>query len=181
MWKGADYLKPVKIACVGEATAKALKSKGIRVDMVPDDYKQEGLARAFGMLIVGGKKILLLGAKEGRDLLAKALKEKGAKVDSLPLYENCAPPNARPQLKKLFSKEGGVDLVIFASSSAANNFYGLFPPAQRRLIQEVPVAVIGPVTASTVRKWGGKIVVQPSMYTLSALVSAIERRFGRRI
>jgi uroporphyrinogen III methyltransferase/synthase len=122
-----------------------------------------------------GRKILIMGAKEGRDVLARFLNGKGAKVDLLPLYENRAPRNARPGLRKLMGQQRKVELAIFASSSSADNFYRLFTPAQRRKALLIPTAVIGPVTAATVRKWGGKIVAQPKPYTIPALVLNIEK------
>jgi uroporphyrinogen III methyltransferase / synthase len=172
-------LRNIKITCVGESTAKALRAKDVKVDLVPKDYRQEGLAKAFQKMEVKEKKFLIAGAKEGRDVLAKFLKRKGAKVELLPLYENRVPRNAKHSLQMLMAQQRKVDLVIFTSSSAADNFYRLFTQGQRRKALLIPTAVIGPVTAATFRKWGGKVVAQPTKYALPALVSEIERWTSR--
>lgn len=172
--KDIRYLGMSETACVGEATAKSLQSFGVRADLVPDDYKQEGLVRSFGKIDLRGKKILLARAKDGREVLLDYLKKKGAKVDLWPLYENKAPRGISTRLRSLFLKEGGVHLATFASSSAVDHFYSIFHPTEReKLVGKLPIAVIGPVTASSVRKWGGKVVVQPGKYTVPDLVKAI--------
>ena len=75
-----------------------------------------------------------------------------------------------------------MDLATFASSSSVDHFYSLFTPAQRRqwLRRRLPIAVIGPVTGASVKKWGGKVTVQPQKYTLPALVGAIGNWAQRR-
>ena len=169
-------LRKVKIACIGDATAKSLGAFGLKATLVPEDYKQEGLIKAFQKLPLNGEKMLFARAREGRDLLIRFLHTKKAKVDLLALYENRIPRDARGRLRRLFLKEGGVDLVTFASSSSVDHFYSLFTPNQKRQwLRLLPVAVIGPVTASAVRKWGGRVAVQPKSYTLPALVQAIAK------
>jgi uroporphyrinogen III methyltransferase / synthase len=176
-------LSDVKIACVGEATAKALETFGLRADLVPGDYKQEGLVKSFSKIKLTGQKILFARAKEGRDVLQKFFRKKGVFVDLLPLYENKAPKGAKERLRALFTQGGGVDLLTFASSSAVDHFYGLLTPALRRKCRPLPVAVIGPVTASSVKKWGGRVAVQPRSFSLPPLVKAIvqwSRRLEKR-
>jgi uroporphyrinogen III methyltransferase/synthase len=169
-------LAGVKVACVGESTAKVLREYGVKADMVPQDYKQEGLVSAFQKLPVKGQKILLVRAKKGRDLLMNFLKKKGAFVDFWPLYENKIPPGTKERLHRLFKEEGGVDILIFASSSSADNFYGLFTPSERRRwLKELPVAAMGPVTAASVKKWGGKVAVMPKKYTMPDLIQGLSR------
>jgi uroporphyrinogen-III synthase len=58
-------------------------------------------------------------------------------------------------------------------SSSADNFYKLFTASQRRQWLKIPVAVIGPVTAASVAKWGGKVVVMPKRYTMPDLVQGL--------
>jgi uroporphyrinogen III methyltransferase / synthase len=173
--KDARALGRVKIACVGEVTARSLKAYGLQADVVPKDYKQEGLVRSLQRISWQGRKVLFARGREGRDLLLDFFKKKKAKVDFWPLYKNTIPPGTLKKLRELLLPEKGVGLLTFASSSSADHFYGLFPSRDRRQVTSLPVAVIGPVTASSVRKWGGKVVVMPSKYTMPALVSAIEK------
>ncbi len=168
------HLSGVKIACIGEATAKVVRSFGLKVALVPDDYKQEGLAKAFQRIPLKEKRVLFARAREGRDLLVRYFKKKKIQCDLLALYENQVPRGARKELRELFLKGGGVDLLTFASSSSVDHFYGLFNPSQlKKWVVRIPAAVIGPVTAASVKKWGGKVAVQPTKYTMPDLVAAI--------
>lgn len=170
------HLGKVKTACVGAATAKTLQGFGVKADLIPGDYKQEGLVKSFDRVSLANKKILFARAKEGREILLDYFKKKKAVVDSWPLYENRVPAGTFAKLRNLFSKEGGVDLATFASSSAVDHFYSIFTPAERKKwLRALPTAVIGPVTAASVRKWEGRVAVQPRKYTLSDLVSAITK------
>jgi len=163
-----------KIACVGEATAAALAVFGIRSDLVPGDYKQEGLIKAFLKVPLKGKRFLLVRAKGSRDFLENFLRKKGAKVDPLELYENQVPSGTQAKLKALFEKEGGVDLLTFASSSAVDHFYKLFTPAERKKwLSKLPAAVVGPVTAASVKEWGVKEILQPKKFTVPDLVEMV--------
>jgi uroporphyrinogen III methyltransferase / synthase len=166
----------IKTACVGTATAKTLRNFGIRADLIPDDYKQEGLIKSFKKLPLKGKRILFARAKEGREVLLEFFKKKAAVVDLWPLYENRVPAGTAAHLRDLFRKGGGVDLASFASSSAVDHFYSIFTPSERKKwLRGLPAAVIGPVTAASVRKWQGKVIVQPKKFTLSDLVRAVSK------
>ncbi len=169
-----------KIACVGESTAKTLLGYGLKADLVPQDYKQEGLVEAFGKQAVKGQSFLFPCAKEGRDVLEKFLRRKGAKVDLWTIYENKTPAGTREKLLSLFKDRGGVDILTFASSSSVDNFYKLFNAAQRRQWLKIPVAVIGPITAASVKKWGGKVVVMPKKYTMQDLIKGLIQWSKRR-
>src|SRR5579859_3424340 len=79
--RDARTLAGAKIACVGEATAAVLRRFGVRANLVPKDYKQEGLVKAFGAVVLKDKRILLPRPEEGRDILLRWLKEKKATVD----------------------------------------------------------------------------------------------------
>jgi len=172
--KDIRHFGKIKTACVGGGTAKTLRGFGIRADLIPGDYKQEGLVSSFRNVDLRGKKVLLARAKEGREVLLDFLKKKKAIIDPWPLYENKVPVGISARLRALFLKEGGVDLATFASSSAVDHFYSIFKPGERKKwLGKLPVAAIGPVTAASVRKWGGKVAVQPKKYDVPDLVAAI--------
>lgn len=170
----ARSLQGVKIACVGEATAKALRQKGLVADLVPKEFKQEGFVRAFKKIRTRGLKVLVPKPKKGREVFERFLRAQGARVDLLELYENRIPRGAQERLRALFEDQGGVDLLTFASSSAVDHFYALLTPDQRRRwVSHLPLAVMGPVTAAAAHRWKAKIRVQPKRYTVPDLVEAI--------
>jgi len=171
-------LSGLKIACVGEATASVLKNYGLKADLVPKDYKQEGLAQAFrGMgKQLEGKRVLLARAKEGRELLQSELKKLKTQVISWSLYETRVPREAKQSLQNLFIKEGGVDWLVFASSSSVDHFYEAFTSIQRKTyLKAINIGVVGPVTGESVQNWEGRVTVEARPHTLTALVEAMVR------
>ncbi len=171
-------LSRLKIACVGEATAQVLKNYGLKADLVPKDYKQEGLVESFRNKgkQMEGKRVLLASARTGRDLLETELKKMRAQATRWPLYETRVPREAKTHLQKLFLKDGGVDWLVFASSSSADHFYGAFTIAQRKkVLPHTLIAVVGPVTGQSVKKWGGRVTMEAHPHTLPALVVGMVR------
>ena len=82
----------------------------------------------------------------------------------------CASPEAK-----------NVDMVTFTSSSTLKNFVTLLdtsgPDELQRLMSEVAVAAIGPITAKTAESHGLKVDVQPVEYTIPGLVESIVKHF----
>jgi len=171
----ARRLADTRFACVGEATAGVLGVFGIRADLVPKDFSQEGLVRSFSRMDLRGKRVLLARAKEARDVLPLALRKMGAKVEQWDLYSTGIPTGSRQAARRLFAQEGGADAVLFGSSLAVRNFYGFFTPEQRKKwLSNLIVASIGPVTSKAVRVQGGRVAVEPKKYTFPALVDALK-------
>jgi len=165
-------LDKARIACVGAATATALEGFGLRSHLVPRDYKQEGLVRSFRKVPLKGKKVLMVQAGQGRDLLEKALRKKGASLTPLVLYENRVPAGTSEKLREMFAQEAP-HLLTFASSSAVDHFFAALPKALRRRAAAIPAGVIGPVTAASARKWGVRRLFEPRRSSIEDLVQAV--------
>jgi uroporphyrinogen-III synthase len=118
---------PAHLAAIGPGTAEALRSLGLRVDLVPAVSTQEGL---LAELPPG--RVLLAAAEGARRLLVE---ERGA--DLVPLYRTV-------QLRPETPPDG--DLALLASASAAR----AFAATDARL----PVVAIGPQTAAAARELG---------------------------
>ncbi len=165
-------LGSLKIAVIGPATLEALKNFGLRADLIPEkNYTQEGLVEAFEKAEVSGKKILLVRAKIAREVLPESLKEKGAEVTILPIYETLKPNDSAELLKKALSE--GVDAITFTSSSTVENFFELIKEEGLTLSDKVVLASIGPITSSTLRKFGYNPTVEAKEYTIPGLVQAL--------
>ena len=57
------------MAAIGPATADALAEHGVRPEVVPSEYRAEGLVDRLRGLIGPGDRVLLPRAKETRDVL----------------------------------------------------------------------------------------------------------------
>lgn len=173
--KGRDarVLGPIKTAAIGPATAKRLRARGLKSDIVPDNYRAEAVVKAFAQTDVRGARILLPRAKEARSVLPVELTGMGAMVDEVTVYETWQANSSGDELVDRL-KEGTLDMVTFTSSSTVKNFCKLLPPdAVQRLMKGVAVASIGPITSRTARELGLTATLEAESYTIPGLVQAI--------
>jgi uroporphyrinogen III methyltransferase/synthase len=160
-----------KLCAIGSKTAAALESVGMRVDLVPDEFRAEAIIKAIGD--VKGKKILIPRALEAREVLPVELKKMGAEVDVVTAYRTVIPEGKKNDILKMV-RENEIDMVTFTSSSTVTNFAGMFEKSELEEIQgKIKVASIGPITSETAKKLGFKIDVSPSEYTIDALTQSI--------
>ncbi|MDH3359470.1 MAG: uroporphyrinogen-III C-methyltransferase [Desulfobulbaceae bacterium] len=171
--KGMDSrdLKGPKVAAVGIATAKVLREYGVRADLVPDEYTGDGLAASMVAQGVKGAKVLIPRAKKAREILPETLRENGAEVDVVTVYQNVQPKDYDMVREELAA--GEIDMVTFTSSSTVTNFLEMLGNDREKLLAGVKCAAIGPITAKTAVENGLVVDVQPPTYTIPALVDAI--------
>jgi uroporphyrinogen III methyltransferase/synthase len=168
----ARHFGGVKIACVGEATADAVRAFGIQPELVPaEEQSSEGLLAEFSphdeVLDPVGR-ILLPRADIATETLAAGLVEMGWEVDDVTAYRTvrAAPPPA--DIRDAI-KSGGFDAVLFTSSSTVRNLVGIAGKPHARTV----VAVIGPKTAETAAEFGLRVDVQPPHASVPDLVEAL--------
>jgi uroporphyrinogen III methyltransferase/synthase len=170
------------VAAIGSATAETLANYGIMADVTPKDYVAESLLESLREYGVKGRKILLARAKEARDVLPDGLRRAGAQVDVLPVYitrqyaQKHGADNARELCAAFEANQ--VDCVTFGSSSTVDNFFAQIPPDLARSGDKVRFACIGPITARTLAGYGFESHINPSEYTVPALVDAIVRHYS---
>ncbi|MCD6197417.1 MAG: uroporphyrinogen-III synthase, partial [Deltaproteobacteria bacterium] len=166
----------IRIAVVGAGTAKAISALHLTSDIMPDNFRAEGLIDAFSQIDISGKRILIPRAEKAREILPSRLSELGAEITLVPTYRTLA-PDLKPEVLEVLEQET-IDVLTFTSSSTVKNFFQLLPDDLRnRILKQAKVACIGPVTARTAEDFGLKVTVQPDRFTIPSLVSAIEDQF----
>jgi uroporphyrinogen III methyltransferase/synthase len=173
----------VRLCGVGPATAEQLADYGLKVDLTPPEYRAEALLRALSDTgDLRGLKILLPHADIGRELITEELRKQGAEVTEVVAYRTIAAEADRegePDIYRMLL-ERSIDVVTFTSASAVRNFVrilGAEPAAD--LLESAVVACIGPVTAEAASRSNIRTAIQPSNYTIPALVDAIADHFGK--
>jgi uroporphyrinogen III methyltransferase/synthase len=177
--KDVRELHGLRIAAIGEATAGEIENKGVRVELLPVEYRAEGLIEMFGRENMRWKRVLIPRAKEARDVLPVKLREMGAEVDVVTAYETRKPgKQAAARIRSMLAKNM-IDAITFTSSSTVRNFLSIFPgwkPVRGR----PALACIGPITAKTLSDSGFKARITPAEYTVEKLALAIADYFGER-
>jgi uroporphyrinogen III methyltransferase/synthase len=162
----------VKIACVGESTADAVRAFGISPELVPTgEQSSEGLLAEFPPyddVLDPIDRVLLPRADIATETLSAGLRERGWEIDDVTAYRTvrAAPPAA--EIRDAI-KSGGFQAVCFTSSSTVRNLVGIAGKPHARTV----VACIGPQTAATAREFGLRVDVQPEQATVPALVDAL--------
>lgn len=174
---GADMLGRARRAAIGPATAGALAEWGLPAEVVPDEYVAEALVERLRPVLRPGERVLLPRAAETRDVLVRELDGLGAAVTEVAAYRTRAATEEAPGLREALA-EGRVDVVTFTSSSTVRSFCALFGAAELpRLMANVAVACIGPITRATAQGRGLAPQIVPTDYTIPALARAIVAHF----
>lgn len=187
--KGVDIreLKGLKICAIGTKTESAINSFGIRVDLVPEEFRAEGLIDAFikegtGMRAKGkgldtgplkGMKFLLPRAEIARETFPDKVREMGGTID-VPVAYRAMKPDYHGRRLKRFLKEGRITVATFTSAATFTNFRDIMGEDADELLKNVAISVIGPVTAKAVEKAGLTVDIMPKTATIEAMVEEIK-------
>jgi uroporphyrinogen-III synthase len=165
-------------AAVGSSTAKALVTRGIVPDLVPDDAVSDALVAVFPVAVppwsapapAGDGNALFVRAERVRDVVVPGLTAKGWRVDDVVAYRTVA-GDVDPEAVE---RARAADAVAFTSSSTVERTVDLLG------VDGVPgvVASIGPVTSGAVRAAGLAVTAEASPHTLDGLVDALVAGLG---
>lgn len=116
-------LGPMRIAAVGQATAREIRKHNLKVDLIPKKANADALADT---LIkeegVESIKILVVTGNRNREDLVNRLEEEGrAIVDTLPLYKTTQTDLSQDPAAEQFRKEGA-HAVLFTSASTVQSY-----------------------------------------------------------
>ncbi|MDR7866973.1 MAG: uroporphyrinogen-III C-methyltransferase [Sporomusaceae bacterium] len=161
-----------KVAAIGAATAERLRRHGILADIVPAEFRAEGIIAALENLVKPGMKVLIPRAEVARDILPEKLRELGAAVDVVTAYRTVSGGSDGQGLAARLSA-GAIDLVTFTSSSTVTNLLDLLGEGGPALVAKAKVACIGPITAATCLDKGIKPDIVADEFTIAGLVEAI--------
>ena len=187
-----DALAVCELVAIGPATAHALEQRGLLPSVVPEEYVAEGGVAALDARArrLAGVRVLLPRAREARPVLPDALRERGAVVDVVAVYETV--PAAT--LPCPIAEVEAADYITFTSSSIARCFMSLIgggssgtgapaagrpgaghpgagDPAAR--LAAAKLASIGPVTSATLRELGLPVGLEAGVYTAAGLVDVL--------
>jgi uroporphyrinogen III methyltransferase/synthase len=175
-------LKGPRLCATGSGTAEALARYGIKVDLVPVEFRAEGVVAALVALgPLEGVRVLLPKADIGRDVIGEALRERGARVTEVVAYRTMLEDTQRDEEPDVYKMllEGRIDVVTFTSPSAVRNFARVYGEEQvADLLKHTVVATIGPVTSEAVAQIGVPVAVEANMHTVPAMVEAIAAHFA---
>jgi len=192
--KGVDIrrLAGIKICAIGTKTAAEINRFGLIVDLVPEEFRAEGLIEAFiketrnekqaasgnnSTAVLSGLKFLLPRAEVAREIFPDKVRELGGIIDVPVAYRAIKPEYHGKRLRR-FLKEGRITIATFTSAATFNNFLEIMGEDADDLLKGVAIAVIGPVTAKAIEKAGLKVEIMPQEATVEAMIDEIKKWAG---
>ncbi|MFE9925435.1 uroporphyrinogen-III synthase [Streptomyces sp. NPDC005774] len=159
----------IKVAAVGDQTAKALIAFGVKPDLMPSgEQSAAGLLDdwpPYDSVFDPIDRVFLPRADIATETLVAGLIDLGWEVDDVTAYRTvrASPP---PAETREAIKGGGFDAVLFTSSSTVRNLVGIAGKPHNVTV----IACIGPATAKTAEEHGLRVDVmapEPSVHKLA--------------
>ena len=133
---------------------------------MPERSVAEALVEALEAVPVEGRRVLVARAAEARDVLPDALRERGAEVDVVALYDTVPEPLTEEQREALERRRlRDLHLQLHRALLHAGR-----PTAARRRAR---IVSIGPVTSATAREHGLEVHVEAERHDIDGLVEAL--------
>jgi uroporphyrinogen-III synthase len=180
-----DRLKSnCKIAVIGPRTENYLEKKGLKADLIPDNFTAEGLLEVFKDIEITGKKIGIPKTLAARDTLPDGLKNMGAEIFIAEAYRSGLPENkdkVNELIKSIVNKK--IDAVTFTSTLTVTNLLNMVKGKEKKDLLdvlkngEVIVAAIGPVTAIPLHELGIDVLI-PEKFTVKAMLEELMKKFN---
>lgn len=145
-----------RIAAIGRATATALKSAGLTVDLLPDQgFDSEALLAMPQMQGVKGQRILIVRGVGGREDLADKLRSRGAEVEYLEVYRRVIPGVDCSSVINLLTRNK-LDVVTATSIDSLRNLLIMFGEKYHKPLTALPLVVVSDRIAHNAAECGFK-------------------------
>jgi uroporphyrinogen-III synthase len=132
----------IQLAVVGRGSAQALMRVGLTAGICPEHgFNSEALLALPAMHKVQGKRIVIFRGQGGRETLAAVLRQRGAQVEYVEVYQRRRPDinlddlHQQGQLKR-------ISAIIVASNESLQNLYDMAGTLYRDWLLNTPLAVI---------------------------------------
>jgi uroporphyrinogen-III synthase len=156
---------------VGTGTARALARKGVRAIVPAERSDSEGLLALPELASVRGRKVALVGAPGGRDLIAPALRRRGARVEPVHVYRRERPRLTGRHFAALAATPDPL-ITLLSSAEALMNLVAIVPAPLLARLRRQMVVVSSDRLARAARAQGFTEIVQAKSALASDLLVA---------
>jgi len=165
----------LKIATVGQGSAKALQNMGVRKIIAPEDrYDSEALLSLPQLQNVAGWHVVIFRGDGGRELLGDMLKARGAIVEYAECYRR-----SKPQQSVSVLFDASIDAITVTSSEALKYLWEMLEESGRGRLASAPLFVPHKRIAEAAQQMGWQNVIETAGGDdglLSGLVGWAENR-----
>ncbi|MFZ1864096.1 MAG: uroporphyrinogen-III C-methyltransferase [Polyangiales bacterium] len=168
-----------RVCAIGHKTESALRTHGVRADLVPDEAHAEGVIAALRPMLGANERVLLPRAEVAREILPEALQQAGAKVDVVVAYRTLAPaPRDLDRIRSLVDPEEA-DIVLFTSSSTVQNLADVLGDDAVPRLDALDLFSIGPVTTRAAERLGLRVQGTAADQSIESLVATARAYYAK--
>ncbi|MBK9161029.1 MAG: uroporphyrinogen-III synthase [Nitrosomonadales bacterium] len=144
----------LKIAAVGQGSAKALRELGIARVIAPvERFDSEGLLAVPELQDVAGWRVMVFRGDGGRELLGDTLRARGATVEYAACYRR-----SKSQQDATVLRDSAPDAISVTSSEALEHLWKMLDGTAREGLRDVPLFVPHPRIAGLAQRQGWRQV-----------------------
>lgn len=172
--KDIRILGSIKIAAIGQGTAKKLREHYLTPDLIPEVYDGDSLGAALAAVLEGGERILIPRAEKGNKNLVTILEKAGARVRDIPTYRTVYEKSRLIDEKKEF-ENNRIHCAVFTSASTVKGFV---EGTEGLDYTRVRAACIGKQTKAAADAYGmqTRMAEKATIESLISLVVEMKRR-----
>lgn len=158
----------IRLAAMGTGTAKALEEFGLTADLVPADFRAEGMLEALQNEGIGGRRFLSIRGSRGRSVLRDGICERGGESVELSVYESRDLTLPDPEIQRQLDA-GSIDAVTVTSSAIAISLIRMFGESLRK----TSLFSISSLTSGALREKGFEPAGQAAYAVMEDLAGCI--------
>ena len=164
----------IKVVAIGNKTSSVCSDFNIPVHIIPAKFSAEGVIEKLSKFNLKDKIVFIPRSAIGREELPRGLKDLGAIIKSVPVYNVSLPTKEHITENLEILKKSSPDLFIFTSPSTFENFLqilNIVNPAE--YFKGYDIAAIGPTTKTTIENSRVKVNIMPDEFTIDGLIKKI--------
>ncbi|MFQ5478375.1 MAG: uroporphyrinogen decarboxylase [Candidatus Binatia bacterium] len=180
-------LNNTTVVARGPKTRRALGNVGVRVAIEvpePNTWREVIAAMSDGPnpINLAGSRVAVQEYGQSNHEFLEALRDRGAEVDSVPVYRWELPDNRGPLVEAIREiVAGNADVLLFTSSNQVRNLFKVASEAGlegqlRTAASEAVVGSVGPICSQTIREFGIDVDIEPEHSKLGTLIHTAAQR-----
>lgn len=166
-------LKTKSCLAIGKATAQALKTVGLNVDLMPlHGYNSEALLELDELQSVLQKNIVIIRGENGRETLSEVLTQRGANVSYENVYRREIPEIDCSEVSQLITQHC-LNLITITSGEAIQNLVKMLPNPQHDWLKKIPLVVVSERIQTIAKNLGFEIIALAQTPSDDAILKTI--------
>jgi uroporphyrinogen-III synthase len=136
------FPETLKLAAIGNATAQAMAARSLPIHIKPEHhFDSESFLALSELQQLDGKHIVLVKGQGGRTILAETLKQRGAQLTLVDIYQRCVANSPATALLKDW-QERNIDIQTITSVESLQNLLDIVGVEGERFVKNTPMVVI---------------------------------------